>query len=90
MSRTIVRPLLLGLALTLVLALATPAHASPRDRPVTPSVSTFMSHWVASLLEKIGWHVDTKSAAAPPAGGDSTLTDPGSSGDIGWHIDPNG
>jgi hypothetical protein len=90
MSRTIVRPLLLGLALTLVLALATPAHASLRDRPVTPSVSAFMPHWVVSLLEKIGWHVDATSTAAPPAGGNGTPSDTGSSGDIGWQIDPNG
>ncbi len=90
MSRTIVRPLLIGLALALVLALATPAHASPRDRPVTPSVSTFMPRWMVSLLEKIGWHIDTTSAAAPPAGGNSTPSDTGTNGDIGMHIDPNG
>ncbi|HEX3526596.1 MAG TPA: hypothetical protein VH988_05985 [Thermoanaerobaculia bacterium] len=90
MSRTIVRPLLIGLALALVLALATPVHAGPRDRPVTPAVSAFMPHWVVSLLEKIGWRVDTTSAAAPPAGGDSTPSDTGSSGDIGMHVDPNG
>ena len=90
MSRTIVRPLLVGLALALFLALATPAHASPRDRPVTSSVSDFMPQWAVHLLEKIGWHIDTRSAAAPPAGGNSTPSDTGTNGDIGMHVDPNG
>jgi len=90
MSCRIVRPLLTGLAVALVLALATPAaHARPRPRPVTPAVSSFFPHWVVNLLEKLGWHIDPTSAAAP-AGENSTPSDAGTNGDIGLHIDPNG
>jgi len=50
----------------------------------------FMPQWAVHLLEKLGWHVDTTSTAAPPDGGNSTPSDTGTNGDIGWQIDTNG
>ena len=89
MSCRVVRPLLTSLALALVLVFATPAHASPRERPAPSSISTLLPGWMVSLLEKIGMQIDPNGAAAPD-GGTSTSSDTGTNGDIGWHIDPNG
>jgi hypothetical protein len=83
MSRGILRPVLAGLALALVLALALPARgeaADWRDHASGWSVQDFVPQWVLGLFEKIGWPMEPAGSSAP--GTPST--------DSGYSADPNG
>jgi hypothetical protein len=83
MSRGTLRPVLAGLALVLVLALASPARgeaASLGDQASGWSVRDFVPQWVMGLLEKIGWPMEPAGSAAPVT----------PSTDSGYSADPNG
>jgi hypothetical protein len=78
MSRGMVRPVVAGLVLALMLALAVPGEAAGlRGRAQSWSILDFIPRWVVSLFEKSGFSIDPNGSAAP-------------STDSGFQIDPNG
>jgi hypothetical protein len=78
MSRGTFRTLFAGLALALALTLAAPTHgeaAGPRREETGPAFTDVVRQWVMSLFERIGLHIDPNGSR---------------SGNIGWHVDPDG
>lgn len=81
MSRGMVRPVVAGLVLALMLALAVPGEAAGlHGRAQGWSVLDFIPRWVMSLFEKSGYAIDPNGSAAPVT----------PSTDSGFSIDPNG